>query len=187
MKYKVVLLLLSQSIIFSKGTISGTIIDKVNQLPLAGTNIFLTGTDIGVTSDNDGRFSILNLENGYYSISISYIGYETKVVTDIWVRENAYEFLKIELDRKVLDYEGVTVTQSYFSRNNTDQYNSVSFNNEEIRRAPGSGQEISRILNALPSVASVGENRQDMLVRGGGPTENGFVIDNIHVPSNFAF
>ena len=71
MKYKVVLLLLSQSIIFSKGTISGTIIDKVNQLPLAGTNIFLTGTDIGVTSDNDGRFSILNLENGYYSISIS--------------------------------------------------------------------------------------------------------------------
>ena len=183
MKYKVVLLLLSQSIIFSKGTISGTIIDKVNQLPLAGTNIFLTGTDIGVTSDNDGKFSILNLENGYYSISISYIGYETKVVTDIWVRENAYEFLKIELDRKVLDYEGVTVTQSYFSRNNTDQYNSVSFNNEEIRRAPGSGQEISRILNALPSVASVGENRQDMLVRGGGPTENGFVIDNIHVPS----
>ena len=51
-------------------------------------------------------------------------------------------------------------------------YNTVNFNNDEIRRAPGAGQEISRILNALPSVASVGENRQDMLVRGGGPTES---------------
>ena len=35
----------------------------------------------------------------------------------------------------------------------------------------------------MPSVASVGENRQDMLVRGGGPTENGFIIDNIYIPS----
>ena len=35
----------------------------------------------------------------------------------------------------------------------------------------------------MPSVASVGENRQDMLVKGGGPTENGFIIDNIYIPS----
>ena len=63
----------------------------------------------------------------------------------------------------------MTVTQSYFSKNNLDQYNTVNFK-IEIRRAPGAGQEISRILNALPSVASVGENRQDMLVFC-GPSE----------------
>ncbi len=183
MRYLIILLILSQSLAFSEGIISGNIIDKTSQLPLEGSNIGLIGTDLGVISDNNGNFSISRLENGYYSISISYIGYETKIISDIWVRDNAYEFLKIELNRTIIDYEGVTVTQSYFSKNNVDQYNSISFNNDEIRRAPGSGQEISRILNALPSVASVGENRQDLLVRGGGPTENGFVIDNIHIPS----
>ena len=64
-----------------------------------------------------------------------------------------------------------------------NEYQSVSFNRDDMRRLPGSGQEITRIINTLPSVASVGENRQDMMVRGGGPTENGFIIDNILIPS----
>ena len=183
MRYFIISLTFSLCLAFSEGIISGNIIDKTNQLPLEGTNISLVGTDLGVISDKDGNFSISELENGYYSISISYIGYETRVISDIWVRDKAYEFLKVELNRTAIDYEGVVVTQSYFSKNNLDQYNTVNFNNDEIRRAPGAGQEISRILNALPSVASVGENRQDMLVRGGGPTENGFVIDNIYIPS----
>ena len=40
------------------------------------------------------------------------------------------------------------------------EYQVVSFNRDELRRYPGTGQEISRIINTLPSVASVGENRQ---------------------------
>ena len=183
MKYVIISLILFQSLSHSEGTISGNIIDKTNQLPLEGANISVVGTIKGVISDKNGDFLISELENGFYSISVSYMGYESKFVADIWVRDNAYEFLKIELNPAIINYEGVMVTQSYFSKTSVDQYNSISFNNDEIRRAPGSGQEISRILNALPSVASVGENRQDMLVRGGGPTENGFVIDNIHIPS----
>ena len=183
MKYVIISLILFQSLSLSEGTISGNIIDETNQLPLEGANISVVGTIKGVISDKNGDFLISELENGFYSISVSYMGYESKFVADIWVRDNAYEFLKIELNPAIINYEGVMVTQSYFSKTSVDQYNSISFNNDEIRRAPGSGQEISRILNALPSVASVGENRQDMLVRGGGPTENGFVIDNIHIPS----
>lgn len=183
MRYIIIPFILFQSYSFSEKSISGNIVDKTNQLPLEGANISVVGTIKGVISDINGDFSISELKNGYYSISVSYMGYESKLIADIWVRDNAYEFLKIELNPTIIDYEGVMVTQNYFSKTNVDQYNSITFNNDEIRRAPGSGQEISRILNALPSVASVGENRQDMLVRGGGPTENGFVIDNIHIPS----
>ena len=183
MRYIIIPFILFQSYSFSEKSISGNIVDKTNQLPLEGANISVVGTIKGVISDINGDFSISELKNGYYSISVSYMGYESKLIADIWVRDNAYEFLKIELNPAIINYEGVMVTQSYFSKTSVDQYNSITFNNDEIRRAPGSGQEISRILNALPSVASVGENRQDMLVRGGGPTENGFVIDNIHIPS----
>ena len=40
-----------------------------------------------------------------------------------------------------------------FSKSTINEYSSVSFNNDEIRRAPGAGQEVTRILNSLPSVA----------------------------------
>ena len=58
----------------------------------------------------------------------------------------------------------------------------VAFSSEEVRRAPGAGGEVSRVLSALPGVAVRGENSQDLFVRGGAPSENGFYIDNIPIP-----
>ena len=165
------------------GILKGQVFSSENQLPLAGTNIFINGTDIGTISDERGFFTINDIPQGYYNISVSYMGYELKTVNDIWIRPNANDFLKVSLHPKVLNLSTITVENNFFSKSTVDEYSSVSFNNDEIRRAPGAGQEVTRILNSLPSVASVGENRQDMMVRGGGPTENGFIIDNIPIPS----
>ena len=87
------------------------------------------------------------------------------------------------MNQLVIEFDRVLVEDSYFKNSGLNQDQSITFRNDEIRRAPGAGQELSRIINSLPSVASVGENRQDMMVRGGGPTENGFIIDNIPIPS----
>ncbi len=165
------------------GSARGQIIDSESQLPLFGANIILNNTDLGTVSDEEGFFTIKNIPQDYYNISVSFMGYELKTINDVWIRPKASDFLKIMLTPKILGLESIIVENSYFSRSTLDEYSSVSFNNDEIRRAPGSGQEISRILNSLPSVASVGENRQDMMVKGGGPTENGFIIDNIPIPS----
>ena len=165
------------------GVLKGQVFSAENQLPLAGSNIFISGTDIGTISDEKGLFIVNDVPQGYYNISASYMGYELKTVNDIWIRPNASDFLKISLIPKVLNLATITVENNFFSKSIVDEYSSVSFNNDEIRRAPGAGQEVTRILNSLPSVASVGENRQDMMVRGGGPTENGFIIDNIPIPS----
>ena len=166
-----------------KGIIRGQVLDSENQLPLTGANILVNKNNLGTISDENGFFILENIPQGYYNISISYIGYKLKIINDVWVRPRAHDFLSMTLDPKVLKLEGISVEESYFSNSIVNEYQSISFNNDEIRRAPGAGQEISRILNSLPSVASVGENRQDMMVRGGGPTENGFIIDNIPIPS----
>jgi hypothetical protein len=166
-----------------KGVVKGQVINLENQLPLSGANVIIKGTNFGTISDVDGYFVIEDVPQDYYTISISYIGYDTKQLADIWIRPKAYDFLKISLAQTVLSFENVIVENSFFSKSLVDEYQSVNFNNDEIRRAPGAGQEMSRILNSLPSVASTGENRQDMMVRGGGPTENGFIIDNVYIPN----
>ena len=175
------------NVVFSEnvpnGILRGQVIDSENKLPLSGANLFINGTDFGTISDADGYFTVNNIPQDYYTISISYMGYKTKQIVDVWIRPNAYDFLAISLDQTVLNFKNIIVENSFFSKSTVDEFTAVSFNNDEIRRSPGAGQEISRVLNSLPSVASVGENRQDMMVRGGGPTENGFIIDNIHIPS----
>ncbi|MFU8861561.1 MAG: TonB-dependent receptor domain-containing protein [Cyclonatronaceae bacterium] len=70
----------------------------------------------------------------------------------------------------------------YFQRDGINTVSSVRFSPEELRRSPGAGQELSRILSAIPGVSSAGEISQDLMVRGGSPVENEFIIDNIPMP-----
>ena len=163
--------------------IHGRIVDAFNQLPLAQANIIVSGTENGTTSDEQGEFVLQLSEPGYYSLYISYIGYESKILNDIWVRPNAYDYQMVVLHPSAILMDDIEVTDSYFDDNSLSNYSVIGFKNDQIRRAPGAGGEITRILNSLPSVASVGENRQDIMVRGGGPNENGFLIDNIHIPN----
>ena len=164
------------------GDIKGSVSD-ISGLPLPGANIQLKNTNYGTTSNIDGEFEFLNVPEGYYTLNVSYIGYESIVYPDVWVRPKAYDRLEISMNQLVIEFDRVLVEDSYFKNSGLNQDQSITFRNDEIRRAPGAGQELSRIINSLPSVASVGENRQDMMVRGGGPTENGFIIDNIPIPS----
>jgi len=165
------------------GIVKGRVLDADSQLPLIGANIIIKSTNIGSVSDEEGYFTINQIPMGDYTVTISFMGYKTQNKADIWVRPNGYEFLNIKLESSVIQIDDVIVEESYFERSMIKEYQVVSFNRDELRRYPGTGQEISRIINTLPSVASVGENRQDMMVRGGGPTENGFIIDNIPIPS----
>ena len=179
----VVLISFSSTISLSQyGVIKGSVSD-ISGLPLPGANIQLKNTNIGTTSNIDGDFEILDVPEGYYTLRISYIGYESVLYPDVWVRQKAYDKVDITLSQLVIEFDRVLVEDSYFKNSGLNQDQSITFRNDEIRRAPGAGQELSRIINSLPSVASVGENRQDMMVRGGGPTENGFIIDNIPIPS----
>ena len=184
-KNRISLLLLLLSVLNAEptGLVKGKIIDINSQLPLVGANIVIKSTSLGTISDEDGYFSIEDIPNGNYSISASYIGYKTVYLSDIWVRPNAYDFLNVKLEQSVIQIDDITVEENFFKKSLVNEFQSVSFNRDDMRRSPGSGQEITRIINTLPSVASVGENRQDMMVRGGGPTENGFLIDNIYIPS----
>jgi len=146
------------------GVIKGKIIDIDNQLPLTGANIVVKSTSIGGVSDDEGYFSIKDIPYGNYTIILSYIGYKTEYLVDVWVRPHAYDFLNVELERSIIEIDYVVVENNFFKKSMVDEFQSVSFNRDDIRRSPGSGQEITRIINTLPSVASVGENSQDMMV-----------------------
>jgi iron complex outermembrane receptor protein len=73
-------LFLQTNLVFSQnGTIKGTVTDN-NQTPLIGVSVYLKNTTKGAQTNENGDFEIINLENGDYILSISYVGFKTREV-----------------------------------------------------------------------------------------------------------
>ena len=79
-----ILLLLITSFTYAQSTISGLVVDKKTNLPLADANILIKSDsfDSGTSSGNDGKFTFLNLNEGKYFLEVSLIGYETTCLPD---------------------------------------------------------------------------------------------------------
>ena len=81
----------------------GTVVDEAN-LPLMGAEVYWNGTQIGVSTDDNGTFTLKRTENSN-TLVISYIGYKTKTV-----KVTNSEALHIQLEPQSA-LEEVVVTQ----------------------------------------------------------------------------
>ncbi|MEO9077500.1 MAG: carboxypeptidase-like regulatory domain-containing protein, partial [Gelidibacter sp.] len=72
------LVFLIPSVMWSQTTVSGTITDQANALPLPGVNIIIKGTATGTTTDFDGNYSI-SVKNGDVVV-FSYVGFEPQEI-----------------------------------------------------------------------------------------------------------
>jgi hypothetical protein len=165
------------------GSIKGVVLDKDTREPLAGANILLTRTTFGASTDGNGRFVIQNVPPGQYTAEIRMLGYQTANLTDLVISPTRATSVRIELQQSLIESQEVTVQAGFFRNDDISEMNSVSFNAQEIRRSPGSADDVSRVLMALPSVSSVSDNANDLAVRGGSPMENGFYVDGIPIPN----
>ena len=166
-----------------RGTIKGQVIDRKTKTPLPGVTVLIAAPPMGANADVDGNFTINNVQVGNYTLKFSCIGYDPLSKTDIIVKPKRITFVNAELNVSPLQMDDVVVTNGYFSRMEDQPTSSISFSSEEIRRAPGSAGDVSRIIMGLPSIAKVNDQVNSLIVRGGSPMENAFYIDNIEIPN----
>ena len=173
----------------STGSIRGKVTDASTLEPLTGVSVLVEGTLLGAATDADGMFSINRVPAGIYVVRVQYLGFETRSFTDVVVTTNRSTPLDVRLRESVLMADELVIAAGFFQADVQNPVSVTSFNPEELRRSPGSGQELNRVLAALPGVAAVGEVSQDIMVRGGSPNENAFYIDNILMPGvvHFSF
>ena len=167
----------------STGMITGKVVDKTTREPLIGVNIIVVGTTIGAATDIEGNYEIRNLKPGRYNLTASYIGYTTSSKTDILVSAMRPQKVDFELSAVSINIEGVTVTSGFYTQVITEPLSITSFSNEEIRRTPGGFEDVVRALSVIPGVAKQSAGRNDLIVRGGAPSENLYLIDGFVVPN----
>jgi hypothetical protein len=85
------------------------------------------------------------------------------------------------LEEEAIELEDIVVKSDYFETSRLDLISTRGFNNEEIRRSPGGFEDVIRALSVFPGVAQADAGRNDLIVRGGAPSENLYLIDGYKV------
>lgn len=167
------------------GTIIGTIKDKESQQYLQGAVAALEGTAFSAISDSaEGKFKLENIVPGSYNLAVQMVGYQTFVLYNIIVTNGNANIYAIELERVPTNLKEIVVRNNTYGKKLETPLSVQSLSAEEIRSNPGGNYDISKVIQALPGVGGTGGNaaRNDLIIRGGAPSENVYYLDGMEVP-----
>ena len=167
------------------GTINGVIKDANTQELLFGAKVILRGTDTLYTrSDDDGFFSVQG-PVGKYNLEVNLLGYDTYNFYNLSINSGSTQVLEIDLISGTTDLEDVVVSTAKSARatDMTTPLSTQKLTADEIKVNPGGNFDVSKVIQVLPGVAGgTTANRNDIIVRGGGPSENVYYLDGIEIP-----
>ncbi len=165
-----------------KGRIEGRVFHVKTNTPAEYATILIQGTDIGVVSDSTGRFSFVNVDPGFIRLVVSSVGFKSVVSPEIQVQGNQMAFIDIPLNEDDIVLREITVTPKVDARRMESPVSSFYVGVQQIEKSAGVNRDVSKVLQTLPGVGAMDPNRNDLIVRGGGPSENVFYLDGIEIP-----
>ncbi len=167
----------------ASGILHGQVLDLSTGRPVPSANLSVENLDIGAATDLDGHFRILHIPIGTHNIRISCLGYRTLIKSDVFVSLGDKSSLIVHLEPSPIEMEDVVVEPSFFAKSRDAAASFHSMDWAEIRIDPGSVEDVQRSIQALPSVVSGSDQLNEIIVRGGMPNENLFLLDNIEIPN----
>jgi len=186
MKNKSILLFITISISISafsqKGIIKGRVFNAKTNAPLEFATIQIEGTVNGATSDVDGNFIFTAVEPGFKKLLVQSIGFEKTISPEIQVQGNQTVFVDIPVNESSIRLQEVTVRQNLNIKRIESPISVLSVGVQEIEKSAGANRDVSKVIQALPGVGATDPNRNDLIVRGGGPSENVFYLDGVEIP-----
>jgi outer membrane receptor protein involved in Fe transport len=178
----------AQDKVQNTGKLSGVLVNRKTQQNAAGLLVTLAPGGEKIISDSNGAFRFTSLLPGAYAIKITGLGIQDKLLTNVIVTSGNENILTIELEPSINLLNTVTVT----GRRNTAKATTLEsplsiqrLTSEDIKANPGGNFDISKVIQSLPGVgggAAGGTFRNDIIIRGGAPSENVFYLDGIEVP-----
>ena len=170
------------------GNIQGTISDE-NGIYVPGANVFVSSLSKGAITDFDGRFTLVAVPEGNYTLEITYLGY-TSINYEVTVSAGETTVVKLTMSPQNVELEGVEVSAYGLSgqakalntqKTNLNITNVVS--TDQIGKFPDAniGDAVKRIPGITMQVDQ-GEAR-NIIVRGLSPQLNSVTLNGSRIPS----
>lgn len=179
-----VMVLLSTCVYSEDFQVRGRVIDKFSRQPVPNASVTVYGrTGQGASTDSAGVFCIEHVAPGICQLSVSCVGYKNALSPE-YIVSAKLPSVEIELEENTSKLEEVTVTAGSFRRVKNSPVSLQIIGLGEIEKSPGGNRDISRIVRSYPGVSfSPIGYRNDLIVRGGAPSENRFYLDGIEIPN----
>lgn len=179
-----IMVLLSTCVYSEDFQVRGRVIDKFSRQPVPNASVTVYGrTGQGASTDSAGVFCIEHVAPGICQLSVSCVGYKNALSPEYIVSAKLPP-VEIELEENTSKLEEVTVTAGSFRRVKNSPVSLQIIGLGEIEKSPGGNRDISRIVRSYPGVSfSPIGYRNDLIVRGGAPSENRFYLDGIEIPN----
>ncbi len=173
-------------------TIRGTIIDIDSELPLIGVQVIIPNTEplIGTTTDADGRFRLNKVPIGRTNIHLSYLGFESKTISNVVVNSGKEVILNLSMQESMIQMEEVVVTAN---KNKGEALNDMallstrSISPEQTNRYAGGFNDPSRIAANFAGINTTGDGGNDIIIRGNSPKYIQWRLEGIQItnPNHF--
>ncbi|HEY3430841.1 MAG TPA: TonB-dependent receptor, partial [Cyclobacteriaceae bacterium] len=166
-----------------RNAVSGRVYNKVGNEPVPFANIVVQGTSVGVTADESGAFIIPVLQPGLYNLEATFIGFKKLVVFEVQVTTARTAIVDFALEEEARKLDEVIISSgNTFIKPDESPLSLRTIGTTEIKRTPGGNRDVSKVIRSLPGVASTPSFRNDIIIRGGSPSENSFYLDGIQIP-----
>ncbi|MCE5347313.1 MAG: TonB-dependent receptor [Bacteroidales bacterium] len=164
------------------GVIRGRVYNSKTNEGIPFASVAVWGTNTGSMTDFDGNFLFTGLNPGFIELRVSSIGFKPYISGAVMVTNSNKVNIEVPLEEAEIGIGEVVVKASPFRKKIETPVSVRIIGIDEIEKNPGGNRDISKVIQSFPGVASTPAFRNDVIVRGGGPNENRFYIDNVEIP-----
>jgi hypothetical protein len=158
-------------------TIRGIVRDADTHRALSSANIQLVSTTQGATSDKNGTFRFARLPTGRYSLTISYVGYESFTVPEILLESGREKIIEIDLHQISQQLEEAVVRTTQPS-----VYNSIqTISTEQTLRYAATYLDPARVTTSFPGVATANDQANGLVIRGNSPNGMQWRLEGVEI------
>ncbi len=137
-------------------------------------SVRVQGSNLGAKTDIEGRFVISGVKPGFVRLIVTMLGYETTTSAEVQVVGNQTSFIDIALEEESTNLAEVVVRPRVRFKRAESQLSIQTLGLKQVEKSTGANRHISKFVQRLPGVGATGPNRNDLIVRGRGPSENVF-------------
>ncbi len=163
-------------------SLKGRVYNQQNNEPLPFVNVVVSGTTIGAITDTNGKFQLDGIEPGFIRVEASFVGFKRAISAEIEVSASKIPYIEIPLEESNTEIDEVTIKASPFRKTEESPVSLKTIGISEIENSPGANRDISKVIQSFPGVQSSPSFRNDIVIRGGGPSESRFYLDGVEVP-----
>ncbi|MFO0281408.1 MAG: TonB-dependent receptor plug domain-containing protein, partial [Acidobacteriota bacterium] len=169
------------------GTIKGRVL-KADLSAAGGYKVCAAEAQRCDTTKEDGTFRITDLRSGLFTLVVTLTSSTELKTTQVEARIGVEASVVVTLPKIEGVEQSITVSDAVFLPPEEVKSSGYLVSQREIFKSAGALQDVSRYIQTLPGIAIGSDDfRNDIIVRGGSPLENLFIVDNIEIPNINAF